>query len=111
VIAIMVAGYDDWRSRARALLQSEVAPDHIDWQDGASPQEGLFGQAEQESMAIAATAKVPRSFLALAKNVACNRDPGRWAMLYRLLWRVTHENHELLKVSVDDDVLRAERMK
>ena len=34
---------------------------------------------------------VPASFLELCKTVILHRDPGRFGLLYRLLWRLVHE--------------------
>ncbi len=109
MITINVRTFQDWRSSARALLAAETAPDDVYWNDGATPQDGLFAAASSTAPKERAH-KAPKSFLTLAQNVACNEDPGRWALLYRLLWRVTHENHDLLKISVDDDVRRAEHL-
>jgi len=51
--------------------------------------------------------RVPREFLALAERAACHRDPERWALLYRVLWRLTHGGEpRLMAVIVDDDVHR-----
>jgi len=47
---------------------------------------------------------VPREFVSLAAQVACHRDPKRWALLYRLLWRLTHREPHLLELLTDDDV-------
>ena len=41
---------------------------------------------------------------ASAMQVACHRDPKRWALLYRLLWRLTHGEPRLLEIVVDPDV-------
>ncbi len=40
----------------------------------------------------------------LAKIVALHRDERRWALLYRVLYRITHEERDLLKIDIDDDV-------
>jgi DNA polymerase len=48
--------------------------------------------------------------LAELELVACHRDPGRHALMYRLLWRVTHGEHDLLDDAADDDVVRIARM-
>ncbi len=109
MITVNVRTFDDWRNAARALLASGTAPDEVYWNDGATPQDGLFAKGLSPAPESSAH-KVPRALVTLAKEVACNNDAGRWALLYRLLWRVTHENHDLLKVSVDDDVRRAERL-
>jgi len=108
LITVNVRTFEDWRSNARALLASGTIPDEVYWNDGATPQEGLFAAGSSAAQGPEAH-KVPRALLSLAREVACNRGPGRWSLLYRLLWRVTHENHDLLKVGVDDDVRRAER--
>jgi DNA polymerase len=47
---------------------------------------------------------VPADFVQSAKLVACHRDPQRWALLYRILWRLTHGEQELLQILVDEDV-------
>ena len=55
-------------------------------------------------------AHVPPDFLDLAKKVACHRAPGRWELLYRVLWRLTHGERGLLDVAPDGDVLSLRRM-
>ena len=50
--------------------------------------------------------RVSRRFLDLARAVACHADPGRWALLYRMLWRQAHGEPGLLDNEVDDDVRR-----
>jgi DNA polymerase len=47
----------------------------------------------------------------LAEDVICHRDPERFALLYELLWRVTHGERELLKIAADPLVHRLERMR
>jgi DNA polymerase len=47
---------------------------------------------------------VPPEFVALAEKVAHHRDPNRWALLYRVVWRLTHGEPHVLAVAVDDDV-------
>jgi len=42
--------------------------------------------------------------------VACHRDARRWALLYRLLWRLTHGEPRLLDIGVDPDVHNFIRM-
>ena len=51
---------------------------------------------------------MPKEFLDLAENVACARDEKKWNLLYRLVYRLNHENKHLLKISVDGDVRQAE---
>ncbi|MCB1208726.1 MAG: TIGR03915 family putative DNA repair protein [Verrucomicrobiales bacterium] len=97
--------YEAWRSAARQLLAQGVEPDELLWTD--DPQEvALFGEAEatiQEASPLAI--KVPQAFLDMARSAAAHTDAKRWALLYRLLWRLTRggEKH-LLSVATDRDV-------
>jgi len=53
--------------------------------------------------------RVPREFLQLCERVVLHRDPGRFALMYRLLWRLAHEpglRHDPL----DPDRLRLQHL-
>ncbi|MBO9650740.1 MAG: DUF4130 domain-containing protein [Variovorax sp.] len=52
---------------------------------------------------------LPRSFLSLCSMVILHHDPARFALLYRLLWRLVHEP-ALHRDPHDDDRLRALHM-
>ena len=54
--------------------------------------------------------KVSPDFLALAETVVCHNDTERFALLYRILFRLIHENKNLLQIESDDDVRRARLM-
>jgi DNA polymerase len=49
-------------------------------------------------------AAVPRRFLAMADTAIAIDDPRRHAVLYRLLWRITHGEHNLLDIASDNDM-------
>jgi DNA polymerase len=49
---------------------------------------------------------VPRQFLELARHAAAAADPGRWALLYEILWRLVHERRDLLADARDSQVRR-----
>ncbi len=66
--------------------------------------------SEAAATTAAAAPRVPKAFLDLARTVACHRDPGRWQLLYRTLWRISHDEPFLLRISTDDDVLQLRRM-
>ena len=87
--------FEGWRETARRLLGAEIPPDGVLWTGG------LFSD---DIPAGAATHRVPRDFLALAEVVACHRDERKWAVLYRVLWRLVHREPALLQVAVDSDV-------
>src|SRR6185369_3884188 len=57
----------------------------------------------------AASAIVPASFLRLCEVVALHVDPTRFALLYRLLWRLVHEPG-LRHNPLDPDMLHAHQM-
>jgi DNA polymerase len=48
--------------------------------------------------------------MAIAARVAAHRDAGRWALLYRMTWRVVYENRGLLEVASDPDVIQLSHM-
>jgi probable DNA metabolism protein len=97
--------FGGWRAAARSLLAADIAPDRVSWRvSGQSA--SLFD--EPDSHVAAATGpkfNVPREFLELASSVALHRDPGRFALLYRLLWRLRDEPR-LLSLTMDPDVVQ-----
>jgi uracil-DNA glycosylase len=101
-------GFETWRTVARRLLQEAVPPADVIWDGNALP--CLF----EEPAAYIVTSKklaVPAAFMNLAKEVACHCDPERWALLYRLLWRVTRGGERtLIEISSDPEVSKAMRM-
>ena len=100
-----VAGF---RSAARALIREGVPPEDVSWETQLTTR-GLFAAAPATATAPSPTFKVPAAFLRLAEDVALHRDADRFALLYRLLWRLRAEPR-LLQVSMDADVSRAHAM-
>lgn len=93
-----------WRKAARSLLERAVPPQNVLWESG-----GLFDSAVvREDPPAAETIKVPAAFVDLAKSAACHQSPSRWALLYRILWRITRggERH-LIAISSDPDIASA----
>ena len=108
---IQVETFEQWRDEARRLLANEVPP--VDVGFASQPdQPSLFGAVELTDKSQAGSLRyvVPPRFLELAKQVACHRDPQRWELLYRTLWRLTHGERHLLEIVTDDDVHRITRM-
>ena len=106
-----------WRELARAALERGVEPDAIAFEDAAVPSSAaLFATDAGGSdglmaipVVVGAKPHVPKSFLQMAILASHHRDPQRWNVLYRLLWRLQHER-DLMKVSVDRDVNELVRM-
>ncbi|HSU86292.1 MAG TPA: UdgX family uracil-DNA binding protein [Chthoniobacterales bacterium] len=99
-----------WQAVAREALRRGLAPEQIAWEEIGEDQPALqlFDEAEPlDRLAQASEIRVPKRFLALARLVALHRDPARWALLYRLLWRLTHGTPHLLEIAVDPDVAQA----
>lgn len=103
------AAFDAWRVEARRLLAAEIAPEQAEWHV-AGEGRGLFGTEAVPDGEGAATARVPRRFVELAALVIRHRDPERFALLYRALWRLAHGEPSLLAVPTDPDARRLEAM-
>jgi uracil-DNA glycosylase len=107
--------FDSWRAAARELLREDCPPEAMFWQTEDSSAL-LFGNDSDASVAAAgaeassgrlpAAFPVPKEFIKLARDVCRHRDPDRWALLYRVLYRLTHGEKDLLNIEVDDDVRR-----
>jgi probable DNA metabolism protein len=114
---VKLTGYTDlagFRSEARDLLAHRVPPEQVDWlTDLQSADQYSDPQSPQASrprnVARAATAIVPASFTRLCEFVVLHRDPHRFGLLYRLLWRFVHEPG-LRSDPVDPDLLQAQHM-
>jgi probable DNA metabolism protein len=71
---------------------------------------GAFGDADESAASgEGARLTVPRAFIELSSTAILHSDPQRFALLYRLLWRLRDER-ALLSVAVDSDVARATAM-
>jgi DNA polymerase len=101
-----------WQKAARRALASELAPENIIWEELHNEQPGLamFNEHETQNNARDARFRVPKSFIESARRVVCHHDPRRWALVYRLLWRLTHGEPHLLEIVVDPDVHGFTRM-
>ena len=92
--------FEQWRDQARGQLLGNVPPERAYW-TADSFQGGLFDTPAAASNISMPAINIPKEFLSLAKNVACHRDPERWALLYQALWRITHGEKHLLQLSTD----------
>ena len=103
--------FASWRSTARRLLRDGVPPDQVVWSDARAESAVLPGVCDDrpDRMAPAVTT-VPTEFVRVAQTVSHHRDPERWPLLYRLLWRLTRGEPNLLHITVDDDVNRLNSM-
>ena len=103
--------FDFWRDCARALIQARVPPDRISWiEPGGSGD--LFAQGDHGVPAPTSAAppvRANRRFVNLARNAALHSDPERFALLYRLLWRL-QASPGMMEDKADDDVRKIEEL-
>lgn len=99
--------FDGWRAAARRLRAEGAAPETVIW----TVERDLFEApppAERPSPA-AGTFTVPPAFVELARSVVLHRSDERFALLYRLLWRLEAEPR-LIDNPADPDVAKARDM-
>ncbi len=105
--SLSVSNFDEWRKVSRDLIEANIPPDEVSF--AISNQKLLFaGDTESETASAAAniaTFKVSKAFIDLAEFIAMHRDPSRWDILYRTLYRLVRlgERH-LLELEVDPDI-------
>lgn len=98
--------FNDWRELARGLLAEGISPTDLLWEARADG--SLFGESftPQKSTQLA----VPKGFIDLARTAAAHRSDEQWALLYSLLWRLTHGEKHLLSLSTDPELHRIKAM-
>jgi DNA polymerase len=100
-----------FHAEATRLLAHLVPPDTVQW--SAAPAQSV----EEEDLAAshaairnrAARAIIPQSFVRMSELVVLHRDPQRFDLLYRSLWRLVNEP-ELKKDLADHDMARLRQM-
>ena len=100
--------FDGWRVAARALAAEGSEPGDVVWTVGGSDLFAGFAEAPPASVA-SLVMSVPRRFLERAKLAICHSDRERFALLYRILFRLRRERG-LLDNPADPDILRLDRM-
>ncbi|HEX3864565.1 MAG TPA: UdgX family uracil-DNA binding protein [Stellaceae bacterium] len=104
--------FDGWRKAARALVLHEVKPADVTWTVRGHAPELFAPEAETarpEPAQATAGFNVPAKFVELAQSAILHRNPERFAILYRLLWRL-RAHHDLLAVATDPDVTQVTAM-
>lgn len=103
--------FSAWRERARTLVQCGIAPECVTWAEpGGSG--SLFAEGD-EALPVpdvnAAWVRASKPFLELAQSAALHSDPERFAVLYRLLWRLQARSG-LMEDHADRDVRRVDEL-
>lgn len=107
--------FEEWRDKARAFRIAGACPEDVSWSNGGD----LFSSETRTAGALAGNTaaneparageapavRVSQSFLDLARKAALHRDPERFALLYRVLWRL-QQNRALCDDAADPDIAR-----
>ena len=105
--------FGGFRRACRQLWAKQVAPEHVTWHTADDAEADLFEGEPAEVPRLAADSvppvNAPASFLPLSESVVLHCDPERFALLYRLLWRLQREAG-LRADPLDPDCLRADAM-
>src|ERR1019366_455940 len=81
--------FEGFRRACRALWADQVGPDRVSWSTAQDPEADLFAAAANAAAASTAPpVSVPSGFMPLCESAILHRDPSRFALLYRLLWRL-----------------------
>jgi DNA polymerase len=110
---VRLAAPDDlagFKAAVRRLVGQPLPPEAVQWQMADAGD--LFDDAEPEpepATPPAAPFRLPADMVSLLERAALHRDTGRFALLYRLVWRLLAEPG-LRDDPLDADRLLAERM-
>src|SRR6266481_460605 len=103
--------FDGWRKAARTLALNEIKPSDVTWTvRGNAPQWPGPPASDQPLQTppgnFHGSFSVSAKFVELAQAAILHRDPTRFALLYRLVWRL-RSHHDLLNAATDPDVAQA----
>ncbi len=99
--------FEFWRERARVLVQADVPPDRVSWvaPDGTRDLFAGNGQRLPAPGAKPRPVRASKAFIELARQAIRHSDPERFALLYRLLWRL-QSRPKAMEDRADPDVQR-----
>jgi uracil-DNA glycosylase len=103
--------FDGWRNAARALALNEIKPSEVTWTVRGNELKSIEPPATDQPLQtpqgnFQGSFNVSAKFVELAQSAILHRDPLRFALLYRLVWRL-RSHHDLLNAAIDPDVAQA----
>jgi uracil-DNA glycosylase len=102
--------FDGWRQAARRFVLDGITPADVTWSvEGDEDQLFATTKTTSQPRSSTETFNVPAQFPELATIAILHRDRERFAILYRLLWRL-RSHHDLLEIATDPDVARVSAM-
>ncbi|HBE67285.1 MAG TPA: uracil-DNA glycosylase [Planctomycetaceae bacterium] len=108
---IRVTDFASFREHARMLIVAGVTPANVSLAEQDS--QGSLFESPTPPRSSTTTGKrfsVPRKFVELAQTAAYHRDPSKWNLFYRILWRLVNETPGLLEITTDDDVAKLRQL-
>jgi len=100
--------FEEWRAAARGLLLSATRPEDVTWLDPTTADDLFTTTQPPPQVTGRKVGTVPQRFIEWAEAGICHTDPERFALLYRLLWRL-QKDPSLMTVRSDPDVERLDR--
>ena len=97
------ADWESFRHAARALIAQRIVPHRVIWSESRSDQMGLLNGL---SLTDGPPLRLPRTFHEAGEQATLHRSHERWALLYRIIYRIINENKALLEIAGDEDVAR-----
>jgi len=95
--------WEGWRKATRSLVLGKVVPDEVRWSVQSHDEEGDPLQDGNGSFGVS------RALVSLASLAIQARDPLRFALLYRLVWRA-NSGERVLDSPADPEVRRAQAL-
>jgi probable DNA metabolism protein len=92
------AGEAEFRALARRCLAAGLSPRHVAF---VSPEAPSLLPALPDSTRATPGKMVPRAYSELLHDVICHRAADRFALLYEVLWRITHGERDLVTRAAD----------
>lgn len=116
-----IPGCEEWRENARHLLNEQIHPNNVIWNVAHDNQADLLGWIEGEGAnhrKLGPVKKevsknsyhVPKYTMDFLNTALCHKSDEKFALCYRVIWRVIFENRNLLHLKTDNDVIRLSSM-
>jgi DNA polymerase len=99
--------FESWRKMARQLLSRHISPNDVVW---SGEIQGTLYSADESNCVTSGEMRVPAEFVRLAQAAACYDDAEKWPLLYRILYRLSFEDRNLINIESDPDIRAAKLM-
>ena len=100
IVAELDGTFEGWRDTARRLVSAGIPPEEVLWTAEPTLFQTLAPQPGKREV------KVSKKFLELAETISCHRDQDKWALLYRILFRLGNGEPHVLSLESDGEVSR-----